>query len=133
VEADKYAGVWVTEAFSKAGLHCEQSAAPKSELYGALLPLVNAHRVELLDLPRLHAQLLGLERRTSRSGRDSIDHGPGGHDDLANAVAGAASAAKDAVEPVGPIAVSPDILGYFPTGEPVLPVRRWPHYLRPPE
>ena len=26
----------------------------------------------------------------SRSGKDSIDHGPGGHDDLANAVAGAA-------------------------------------------
>ena len=34
------------------------------------------------------AQLLGLERRTSRAGRDSIDHGPGGHDDLINVVAG---------------------------------------------
>ncbi len=32
--------------------------------------------------------IVGLERRTSRGGRDSIDHGPGGHDDLANAVAG---------------------------------------------
>ena len=31
----------------------------------------------------------GLERRTHRSGKDSIDHAPGGHDDLANAVAGA--------------------------------------------
>ena len=30
-----------------------------------------------------------LERRTSRSGKDSIDHGPGGHDDLTNAAAGA--------------------------------------------
>ena len=27
-------------------------------------------------------------RRTARGGRDSIDHAPGGHDDLANAVAG---------------------------------------------
>jgi len=35
-------------------------------------------------------QLTGLERRTARSGKDSIDHGPSGHDDLANAVAGAA-------------------------------------------
>ncbi len=37
----------------------------------------------------MEAQLCGLERRTSRGGRDSIDHGPGGHDDLSNAVAGA--------------------------------------------
>ena len=29
------------------------------------------------------------EHRTSRIGRDTIDHAPGGHDDLANAVAGA--------------------------------------------
>jgi hypothetical protein len=43
----------------------------------------------LLDLRRLTAQLCGLERRTTRGGRDSIDHAPGGHDDLANAVAGA--------------------------------------------
>ena len=36
-------------------------------------------------------QLIGLERRTARGGRDSIDHGPGGHDDVCNAVAGLAS------------------------------------------
>jgi hypothetical protein len=36
------------------------------------------------------SQFVGLERRTSRGGRDSIDHAPGGHDDVANAVAGAA-------------------------------------------
>jgi hypothetical protein len=35
----------------------------------------------------------GLERRTARGGRDSIDHAPGGHDDLANAVAGAVALA----------------------------------------
>ncbi len=49
---------------------------------------MNARRVELLEHPRLSAQLVGLERRTARSGKDSIDHAPGGHDDLANAVAG---------------------------------------------
>jgi hypothetical protein len=32
--------------------------------------------------------LVGLERRVSRQGKDSIDHAPGGHDDAANAVAG---------------------------------------------
>ena len=61
---------------------------PKSDLYHDLLPLLNARRIELLNLPRLSAQLCGLERRTARSGKDSIDHAPGGHDDLVNAVAG---------------------------------------------
>jgi hypothetical protein len=37
----------------------------------------------------LVSQLVGLERRTARSGHDSIDHGPNGHDDIAKAVAGA--------------------------------------------
>jgi hypothetical protein len=37
---------------------------------------------------------VGLEWRTARGGRDSIDHAPGAHDDLANAVAGLAAAAK---------------------------------------
>ena len=57
------------------------------------MPLLNSNRIELLDHPRLVAQLCGLERRTTRGGRDSIDHAPGGHDDLANAVAGAAALA----------------------------------------
>ena len=61
----------------------------KSDLYRELLPALNSRRVELLDQPRLLAQLEGLERRTSRSGKDAIDHAPGGHDDLINAAAGA--------------------------------------------
>jgi hypothetical protein len=42
----------------------------------------------------LVAQLIGLERRTSRAGRDSIDHARDGHDDIANCVAGALLAAS---------------------------------------
>jgi hypothetical protein len=93
VQADKYAGEWVIEAFQKVGIRCEQSAAPKSDLYQNLLPLLNAGRVELLDDRRLIAQLCNLERRTARGGRDSIDHAPGQHDDIANGVAGAVVAA----------------------------------------
>ena len=55
-----------------------------------LLPSINARRIDLLDDKRLQTQLCGLERRTARSGKDSIDHGPGGHDDVANCVAGIA-------------------------------------------
>jgi hypothetical protein len=47
-------------------------ADPKSTLYGNLLPLLNSARVELLDLPRLKAQILGLKRRTSRGRKDAV-------------------------------------------------------------
>ena len=68
----------------------DASAKSKSELYVELLPLVNARRCELLDVPRLKTQLLTLERRVGRgTGRDSVDHQPGAHDDVANAAAGA--------------------------------------------
>lgn len=40
-------------------------------------------------MPRLVSQLSNLERRTTRIGRDIVDHPPGGHDDVANAAAGA--------------------------------------------
>ena len=55
-----------------------------------MLPLLNSGRIVLPKSDRLVNQLTGLERRVSRSGKDQIDHGPNGHDDLANAVAGAA-------------------------------------------
>ena len=89
VQGDRYAGEWPRERFLVHGIAYEPAAKPKSDLYRDLLPLLNGHRVELLDLPRLGTQLCGLERRTARGGRDSIDHAPGAHDDLCNAVAGA--------------------------------------------
>lgn len=88
VVGDRYAGEWPREAFRSHGITYEASAAPKSDLYRDLLPKLNSGEVDLLDLPRLMTQLVGLERRTARGGRDSIDHAPGGHDDIANAVAG---------------------------------------------
>jgi hypothetical protein len=57
--------------------------------YREILPLLNGHRARLLDHPRLVTQLCSLERRTARGGRDSIDHPPMQHDDVANAAAGA--------------------------------------------
>ena len=48
--------------------------------------------VDLLDDARLFARIVGLERRTARGGRDSIDHAPGAHDYLANGVAGVVAA-----------------------------------------
>ena len=89
VTGDRYAGEWPREQFRDCGITYDLSEKPKSDIYRDLLPVLNSGKVELLDLPRLSAQLCNLERRTARGGRDSIDHPPGGHDDLANSVAGA--------------------------------------------
>jgi hypothetical protein len=89
VEGDRYAGLWPTDRFAAHGITYEPATRTKSELYLGLLPALNSGSVELLDVPRLAGQLANLERRTARGGRDSVDHPPGAHDDLANAVAGA--------------------------------------------
>lgn len=93
VTGDRYAGEWPREQFRKRGMRYECAAQPKSDLFRDLLPLLNSGRVVLPRSDRLVSQICQLERRVSRAGRDSIDHGPGGHDDLANAVAGAAAMA----------------------------------------
>jgi hypothetical protein len=99
VHGDRYAGEWVREPFGKAGIIYQVADRPKSDIYRDSLPLLNSHQVELLDLPRLASQLTGLERRTTRSGKDSIDHGPGAHDDVANAALGALLLAKTKTTP----------------------------------
>jgi hypothetical protein len=86
---DRYAGEWAREPFRIRGVTYELSEKPKSDIYRDMLPLLNSRKVELLDDRRLISQLHGLERRTARGGKDSIDHGPGAKDDLANAAAGA--------------------------------------------
>jgi hypothetical protein len=91
VRGDRYAGEWPRERFSVHGIRYEPADLNRSELYLAFLPLLNSGRMDLLDNPRMIAQFVALERRTARSGRDSIDHPPGAHDDLANAVAGVAA------------------------------------------
>lgn len=88
VTGDRYAGEWPRERFQAHGIRYVTSEKPKNDLYRELLPLLNAGTIDLLDHPALINQLCNLERRTSRGGRDSIDHPPGGHDDIANAVAG---------------------------------------------
>lgn len=88
VLGDKYAGEWPREQFKKHGIVYDPSAKPKSQLYTDFLPLLNSRKVDLLANDRLLNQLASLERRTARSGKDSVDHPPNGMDDVANAVAG---------------------------------------------
>jgi hypothetical protein len=93
VTGDRYAGEWPVEQFAKYGVRYVAAEKPKSELYTDLLPLINSRRIDLLDHPKLINQLCSLERRTARGGRDSIDHPPNAHDDVANVSAGLASLA----------------------------------------
>ena len=89
VRGDRYAGLWPTDRFKAHDITYLPAERPKSDLYQSVLPLLNSRRVELLDLPRLKAQFVSLERRTSRAGKDSIDAAQGRPEDVANAVSGA--------------------------------------------
>ena len=97
VTGDYYGGEWPRDRFSDYGIRYEIARKTKSDLYRDRLPLINSRRIELLDNPDLVGQLVGLVSRTSRAGRDSITHSPGGRDDLINAVAGVASIAQSGI------------------------------------
>jgi hypothetical protein len=100
VVGDRYGGEFPRELFRKHGIEYRCAEKPKSDLFRDLLPLLNAGRIVLPKSDRLVNQIAGLERRVARSGKDSIDHGPGSHDDLANAVAGAGDLAAVRREPM---------------------------------
>ena len=107
VQGDRYAGDWPREQFRKRGITYLPATKPKSDLYLALLPGINSGQVDLLENDKLLAQLIGLERRTARSGKDSIDHAPGAHDDVANVVAGVVHAILSEAARVPEICVGP--------------------------
>jgi hypothetical protein len=88
VVGDHYSGEWVTGSFKTAGIKYVAADRPKSELYLETLPLFARGLVAIPHHPRLIRELRLLERRTHRSGKDTVDHGRSGHDDAANALAG---------------------------------------------
>jgi hypothetical protein len=88
VTGDRYGAEWVSEQFRLSGISYTASERNKSQIYTELIPLLSSRKLELLDNERMRGQFLGLERRTGPSGRDTIEHGQGGKDDVCNAVAG---------------------------------------------
>ncbi|MBB03630.1 MAG: hypothetical protein CMJ47_13370 [Planctomyces sp.] len=90
VVGDNYAAEFVAGSFRANGIRYERCDKPKSVLYAELLPRLCSGELELPDDDLLVGQLANLERRTRSGGRDIIDHPHGGHDDVANAVAGVA-------------------------------------------
>lgn len=90
VYGDKYAGSFPADEYRKHGITYKYTEKVRSDLYVDFLPICNSGRVELPNENRLITQLCTLERKTQRSGKDSINHPLDGHDDRANAVAGVA-------------------------------------------
>lgn len=84
VTGDRYAAQWPVVAFEKVGILYRPADLNRSQLYAAFEPLLNSGQVELLDHPKLFAQLIGLMRKGER-----IDHMSGEHDDHSNSAAGA--------------------------------------------
>jgi hypothetical protein len=87
VIGDRYAGEWAREPFRIQRIEYQLADLTRSESYLMLLPAINSGKIELLDDRRLITQLCGLERRTARSGRDTVDHQRGAKDDVVNAAA----------------------------------------------
>jgi hypothetical protein len=87
---DRYAGDVIADMFRKRSLPYDPTDYNKSDLYHDLLPLLNTRAIVLPRNERLIMQIVGLERRVGSTGRNSINHAPGGHDDIVNAVAGVA-------------------------------------------
>jgi len=92
VVGDHYGGEFVKEPFRRHGISYEVCKQPKSDLFRDMLPLLNSGQITLPQNDRLIAQIVGLERRVSRGGKDNIGHPPHGHDDVANAVSGVVGA-----------------------------------------
>jgi hypothetical protein len=88
VVGDAYSGEWVRAAFRAEGISYEVSARFKSQIYVEALPLFTRGAVELPDVRTLLVELASLERRTSRAGKDSVDHPRAGRDDAANVCCG---------------------------------------------
>lgn len=84
VTGDRYAGRTFAAQFEHAGVSYAVAEQTASQHYEALEPLLNGHKVVLLDVAILEQQFLGLVWRGGK-----IDHPAGEHDDYACAAAGA--------------------------------------------
>lgn len=100
VTGDRYAAAWCSDEWSRNGIKYVPSERTASEIHVAGLPLLLAGRARLLDSDRLRTQLGALERRVHAGGRESVDHPPSGHDDLAVSAFGSLLAAASGRGPV---------------------------------
>jgi terminase large subunit-like protein len=99
VVGDAYGREWVAAAWGGVGKEYTRSQRPKGELYVESLPLFTRGLVRLPNHARLIRELRLLERRTYRSGKDTVEHPRNGHDDYANVVCGVLNLLRSASVP----------------------------------
>lgn len=88
-KADSWASGLIIDSFLAHGVEVENIKQSKSILYNELSPILNSNKIRLLENEKLIAQIKSLDRKVHQGGRSSIDCFYG-HDDVINAVAGAA-------------------------------------------
>lgn len=94
---DSFAGEFSREPVRRAGIGYELAQKHKSDLYlDPFLPMLNAGKIDLPRNDRAVNQICSLERSVQRTGREAITHPTYGHDDIANAIAGAVDLARNA-------------------------------------
>ena len=89
VVGDAYGAGLVVQMFKDNHIRYTHSEWDRSTIYMKALIAINSGCVVLLDHSELLRELRGLERRRGTQGRDRVDHGRAGHDDLANSALGA--------------------------------------------
>jgi hypothetical protein len=88
VTGDAYGAALNADLWEERGIKYEPCKFNRSQLYLSLVGPINQGAVKIPDDKTLLRELRQLMRRKTRSGRESVDHPPGGSDDAANAVAG---------------------------------------------
>jgi hypothetical protein len=121
ITGDRYGGEWVAGAFRRANVEYRQSALVRSDLYLEGQVLFTRGLVGIPAHAALLKELRQLERRVARSGKDSVNHGVGSHDDHANALFGAMYLASKVAKWTAPPIVAPAIwsstLGWLGDGQ----------------
>ncbi len=98
VSGDAFAGGAISYEWEANGIRFKPAEFTTSENYLRALPIFLAKRVRLLDHPKMRAQFAALERRIQgTSNREIVTHPPvsSAHDDLATAVAGVMTLARN--------------------------------------
>jgi hypothetical protein len=115
VVGEYYGAEWNVSAWRAQNLTYQRCEKNRSEVYLEVAPLFARHLVRVPEHAVLLRELRSLERRTHRSGKDSVEHPKGGHDDYANVVsvalllareAAATIWARQALTPAAPLALT---------------------------
>ena len=121
ITGDRWGSGFVKEAFARHGITLEPAEKTTSDFFLELLPAINSGLCRMVQNDRLISELLSLERRTSRTGKDNVGHPQGAnfHDDLATS----ASIALVSAKAKRPMVITPEMLrqAAMPSGSALSP------------